>query len=85
MRSVRLLLVLAAGAVHASAPTSFDRNHELVAAYDGWMKLRNARENAGSTLDAREVLAWSKVKEAWRRFERAQDDEYCLRDRCRAR
>ncbi len=71
MRTLRLLALL-------SVPT-WEAGNALSAQYSSWADLRNARVQSpalANTISVPELVAWQKVKSAWRAFEKQQDAEY---------
>lgn len=81
MNRRNLILSITAAIVSAvgrAAPT-WQAGNALGEAYNRWAALRNARVSNPATVDtlsAAEMIAWQKVKSAWRALQKSVDAEY---------
>ena len=63
----------------ARAAPTWTLGNALGEAYNRWAALRNARVSSPATVDtlsAAEMIAWQKVKSAWRALQKSVDAEY---------
>lgn len=77
-RTLVLAIPAAALSARAAAPT-WQVGNALGEAYNRWAALRNARVSNPATVDtlsAAEMIAWQKVKSAWRALQKSVDAEY---------
>lgn len=79
MRRAFMLAAVAALPASGSGAPAWELGNALGAAYNHWAALRNARVNSPATVDtlsAAEMIAWQKVKSAWRQLQKSVDAEY---------